>query len=89
MVSKTIVGSSILSSPAKVLVFCSLFRGSLSEWFNVRVLKTLEPKGSVGSNPTASAKKLKIMLTFMCGFVFGVCLSGAIMILAIMAIDGE
>jgi hypothetical protein len=29
------------------------------------------------------------MLTFICGFVFGVCLSGAVMILAIMAIDGE
>ena len=45
-----------LLSCKSVGFFCSLFRGSLSERFNVRVLKTLEPKGSVGSNPTASAK---------------------------------
>ena len=28
----------------------------MGEWFNPPVLKTGEPRGSVGSNPTASAK---------------------------------
>ena len=29
--------------------------GSVAEWTKATVLKTDEPKGSVGSNPTASA----------------------------------
>ena len=29
--------------------------GRLAEWLNATVLKTDEPKGSVGSNPTSSA----------------------------------
>ncbi len=33
--------------------------GSVAEWFKALVLKTSEPKGSVGSNPTASATYLK------------------------------
>jgi hypothetical protein len=30
----------------------------MAEWFNAAVLKTVEPKGSGGSNPSLSAKKL-------------------------------
>lgn len=33
--------------------------GSLSEWFNEAVLKTVELKGSTGSNPVASARRIK------------------------------
>ncbi len=29
--------------------------GGMAEWTNAAVLKTVEPKGSVGSNPTPSA----------------------------------
>lgn len=32
-------------------------KGGLAEWSIAAVLKTVELKGSVGSNPTASAKK--------------------------------
>jgi hypothetical protein len=31
--------------------------GELAEWSNAAVLKTVEPKGSRGSNPLLSAKK--------------------------------
>ena len=31
------------------------YSGSVAEWFKALVLKTSEPKGSVGSNPTSSA----------------------------------
>ena len=30
-------------------------RGGVAEWLKAAVLKTVEPQGSVGSNPTASA----------------------------------
>lgn len=30
-------------------------RGGMAEWFKAAVLKTVEPQGSVGSNPTSSA----------------------------------
>lgn len=36
--------------------------GSVGEWFMPTVLKTVEPKGSVGSNPTASAIKTPLIL---------------------------
>ena len=31
--------------------------GGVAEWSKAAVLKTVEPRGSVGSNPTASARK--------------------------------
>ena len=34
--------------------------GSLTEWTNVPVLKTGDPKGSGGSNPSASAQELTV-----------------------------
>ena len=33
------------------------FIGEVSEWSNETVLKTVEPRGSVGSNPTLSESK--------------------------------
>tara|TARA_B100001778_G_scaffold179591_1_gene147690 strand:+ start:189 stop:329 length:141 start_codon:yes stop_codon:yes gene_type:complete len=33
--------------------------GELAEWSNAAVLKTVEPKGSGGSNPSLSAKTKK------------------------------
>ena len=35
------------------------FRGGVSEWLKEAVLKTVVPKGTVGSNPTASARIAK------------------------------
>ena len=32
--------------------------GGMAEWFKATVLKTVEPQGSVGSNPTPSAKSV-------------------------------
>ena len=32
-------------------------QGGMAEWSKAAVLKTVEPKGSVGSNPTSSAMK--------------------------------
>lgn len=32
-------------------------RGGVSEWLKEAVLKTVVPKGTVGSNPTASARE--------------------------------
>ena len=31
-------------------------RGGVAEWLKAAVLKTVEPQGSVGSNPTSSAR---------------------------------
>lgn len=39
--------------------------GSVAEWFKALVLKTSEPKGSVGSNPTASATQLSDLVGFV------------------------
>ena len=33
-------------------------RGGMSEWLKEAVLKTVVPKGTVGSNPTPSANKI-------------------------------
>jgi hypothetical protein len=33
------------------------FYGGMAEWFKAAVLKTAVPRGTVGSNPTPSAKK--------------------------------
>lgn len=38
------------------MVFYAL-RGGLAEWLKAAVLKTVKPKGFVGSNPTASARR--------------------------------
>ena len=32
-----------------------LLRGGVAEWLNATVLKTVDPQGFVGSNPTPSA----------------------------------
>ena len=32
-------------------------KGGMAEWLKAAVLKTVEPQGSVGSNPTSSASK--------------------------------
>ena len=38
-----------------------VYSGEVSEWFKEAVLKTVEPRGSVGSNPTFSAIKQQKM----------------------------
>ena len=40
------------------LGFDTLSRGELAEWSNAAVLKTVEPQGSGGSNPSLSASQL-------------------------------
>lgn len=39
----------------------SIVTGEVSEWLKEAVLKTVEPRGSVGSNPTFSEEMLFIM----------------------------
>jgi hypothetical protein len=34
-----------------------LLAGGMAEWFKAAVLKTVVPRGTVGSNPTPSARK--------------------------------
>ena len=45
----------VIISPILKCMPCKWF-GGLAEWSIAAVLKTVELKGSVGSNPTASAK---------------------------------
>ena len=40
---------------ACILEFRSQLSGELAEWSNAAVLKTVDPKGSGGSNPSLSA----------------------------------
>ena len=49
-------------------VFLSRISGGVTEWSNVPVLKTGVPKGTGGSNPSASAKQKPISETV--GFCF-------------------
>ena len=42
--------------PPVIVIICRRYIGSVLEWSNRLVLKTRGSKGSVGSNPTASAK---------------------------------
>ena len=35
--------------------------GGMAEWSKAAVLKTVVPKGTVGSNPTPSAKKFNVV----------------------------
>ncbi len=35
-------------------------KGGMSEWLKEAVLKTVVPKGTVGSNPTPSARKFSL-----------------------------
>ena len=56
------VGSSILSEGI-LFVNGFLLWGEMSEWSMVRLSKSREPKGSVGSNPTLSVTK-KPLSTF-------------------------
>jgi hypothetical protein len=35
----------------------TLLAGGMAEWFKAAVLKTVVPRGTVGSNPTPSARK--------------------------------
>lgn len=44
-------GHALFESVTSFLIEC----GSVTEWTIVAVLKTVGPKGSVGSNPTTSA----------------------------------
>ena len=37
---------------------CCAQRGGVAEWLNATVLKTVDPQGFVGSNPTPSARTL-------------------------------
>ena len=45
------------------LLYCAIGKytnGGMSEWSKEAVLKTVVPKGTVGSNPTPSARKFSI-----------------------------
>ncbi len=36
---------------------CYSMRGGMAEWLKAAVLKTVVPRGTVGSNPTSSARQ--------------------------------
>ena len=46
------------------------WRGELAEWSIAAVLKTVEPRGSGGSNPSLSAKEYKKLAFRLAFFVF-------------------
>ena len=49
--------------------------GGMAERFKAAVLKTAEPKGSGGSNPSPSAMTNNAIASYGCGIFFGVLLS--------------
>lgn len=65
--------------------------GKLAEWSIAAVLKTVEPQGSGGSNPSLSAKRLRIKMqyavnyTFTAYFVFGQIQKNAVLDILLVA----
>jgi hypothetical protein len=52
------------------------FYGGMAEWFKAAVLKTVDPRGSVGSNPTPSANKIASRFYMKRFGIFQKCLHG-------------
>ena len=50
----TIIGPCIDKEDRRFYIVPPVYCGEVSEWLKEAVLKTVEPRGSVGSNPTFS-----------------------------------